>query len=78
LGKDGKKDPICLVDFTRSRLINFSLEITPSLVRKVNPRATLVPGRHFNNQVTQAFGRNYIRLSDKLTKYLIRLINRHA
>ncbi len=78
LGKSGKMDPICLADFARSRLIHFSLKITPSLIRKVNPRATLVPGWHFNDQVTQAFGRNYFRLSDKSTKYLIRLINRHA
>ena len=74
----GRDDPVCLADLSSSRLIDFSLEITPSLIRKVNPRAALVPGRHFNHQVTQAFGRNYIRLSDEATDYLIRLIEQHA
>ena len=71
------ESPVCLANLEKSRLIDFRLKITPRLIRKVRPNAVLVPGRHFNHQVNQTFGRSYIRLSDPATRYLIERINRH-
>lgn len=70
------KDPVCVANLEKSRLIDFQLTITPRLIRRVRPNAVLVPGRHFNHQVNQVFGRNYSRLSDPATRYLIGRIKR--
>ncbi len=73
--KIGTTDPICRADLANSRLINFQHEITPELVRMVKP--DWKDSRHFNQQVVSALGRNYIKLDEKRTNYLLDLINQY-
>ena len=68
-------NPICLADRNGSFLTDgFNIEITPEIVKKLNPRAIFTNSQHLNSQINQWLGRNYLRLDTQKTFYLIKLI----
>ncbi len=72
------QDPICIANPDKSLLINFSLEITPDLVKKLNPRVKPNNSRHLNMWINESLGRSYLQLTPETTIYLINLIKTKA
>jgi len=68
------QNPICIAEPSKSLLINFNLEITPELVKKLNPRARFNKSRHLNMWINEWLGRNYLKLPPEATNYLMELI----
>lgn len=74
--KSGSPDnPVCLADRNGSFITDgFKVEITPKIVKKLNPKAVFTKSQHLNSQINQWLGRNYLRLDAQKTLYLMNLI----
>lgn len=72
---DDPDDPICIADKNGSFLVSgYQIEITPKIVKKLNPRARFRKSRHINSQINEWLGRNYMRLDSEKIAYLMDLI----
>ncbi len=72
------ENPICIASAEDSPLIDFSLTMSPDLVRKINPRAKFTSTRPLNRQMNEFLGRNYLRLNSDGLKLLRRLVEKEA
>ncbi len=71
------EDPICIADENGSFLVpDFKIEITPKIVKRLNPRFNFDNSRHPNSQINENLGRNYLCLDHEKTFYLISLIQK--
>ena len=78
-GKMGDyNDPICIASEEDSPLIDFSLPISPALVKKINSRAKFTSARPLNRQMNEFLGRNYLKLSSDGLKLLRTLIEKEV
>jgi len=76
---DDSDNPICIGDSLCSFLSpEFKIEITPELVRKINPKAVFKKSQHVNSQINHWLGRNYLKLDTKKTVYLMNLIQKYT
>lgn len=68
--------PVCAADLSESKLVNFSLEVTPILLETLNPKFRHNKNRNWNFQANEFLGRNYMRLTVDATQKLLEIIVR--
>lgn len=69
------KNPVLVADLKKSKLVHFSIPITPEIVKKINPKFSeeKFKTRHPNQVINEFLGRYSMRLSYPATKYLLSL-----